>query len=51
MVFCIAIMVIIKLSVFQMLIGQDVKKIEDPLQDIVFLLEEIWFHGKVRNKM
>ena len=35
----------------QMLIGQDVRKIEDPLQDIVSLLEEIWFRGKVRNKM
>ena len=51
MAFCMAIMVIIRLSVFQMLIGQDVRKIEDPLQDIVSLLEVIWFHGKARNIM
>ena len=51
MAFCIAIMVIIGLSVFQMLIGQDVRKIEDPLQDIASLLEVIWSHGKTRNIM
>ena len=45
------IMVIQGLSVFQMLIGQDVRRIEDPSQDIVSLLEVIWFHGGAKNKM
>ena len=41
MAFCMEIMVILELNVFQILIGQDVRKFEDSLQDIVYLLEVI----------
>ena len=44
-------MVILRLNVFQMLIVEDPRKIEDLLQAIMSLLEEIWFHGKVRSRM
>ena len=39
-----------KIEAFQMLIRQDKKKkTEDRLLAVVFLLETIWFHGRVRS--
>ena len=51
MVSCMQIMDTLILNVFQMQIEQVPKWIEDPHQAIVFSLEEIWSHRKVRNKM
>ena len=40
----------IGLNASQMLIGQGQRKIRDPYLVTVFLLVEIWSHGRVRSK-
>ena len=51
MVFYMVIMSLIELSVSRMLIGQDLRRTRGPLRDIVSLLERIWSHGRVRNRV
>ena len=51
MEYCIRSMSMPELSAFLRQIGQDLRKIGDPPQDIVSFLEEIYSHGRVRSKV
>ena len=51
MVFYKVIMGITELSVFLMQIGQDLRRIGSPLRGTVYLLEGIYSHRRVRNRV